>query len=163
ERVPETDDDLERAGGLLPEREGDARARVLPAPRLAAGERLHELLGFRLERGDVVALEPAGGELWRRVPAAAESGQQALVQLDEPEVLAEAGRVVGLRRHQVALRPEMEAAVREEKRDHRRPGAVHAEDGDGHQAGARNAKTRQASSARATREHCSCRWSRKLS
>src|SRR5439155_4411586 len=130
-RITEAPNDDELlADDAPPERECERVPRVLPAPCGVLAERRDETPRLLLERRELRAVLPPGRQRRRLVPAAAERGEDRVVERRQARVLPEAVPVLRRRAQQVLVRPEVDAALHQHPGHERGPGAVHARDAD---------------------------------
>jgi hypothetical protein len=104
---------------ILPKRQRQTVARILPAPDACGSKSFDQQLRFQTQwvkpglREILVSLR-------RQIPGTAELIQQFVIQRHEPQMFPEAIRVIGLRGHQFILWTQVEAASTQKLRKHRR-------------------------------------------
>src|SRR4051812_3909726 len=107
--MPHTDHDLELRHELLPERQREAVARILPAPRLMLAETLDHLTPTGLQWNKSRFVPPVLRERDGTIPASAELVENLVVHVDEAGVLPVPLGVVRGGRNQFRLRAQIHA------------------------------------------------------
>ena len=108
-RIPHDDECFQFRQKVLPERQCQTVARILPTPDACRIKSFDQQPRFHTQR-----IKPGACEilvsLWRQIPGAAEFIQQFVVQRHEPQMFPETLGVIGLRWHQFAFWPQVEPA-----------------------------------------------------
>ncbi len=131
ERIAQADDEARWREEREPERQRQARPRVLPAPQRQLAEVLVEENAGALPevvegRGDRPTVLKRRG----RVPAAAEAPQDLVVEIGQRLMFEESERVVRSRPHEVFVWPEGHAEQMQRPSRKRRAAAVHTQHAD---------------------------------